>query len=54
MSDTENPETILYHEQPVRLNELLLEHDHLQDDVSKLEKDQKNELLKNQRKATHC
>ena len=41
MSETKNPDIVTYHDQPVRLEELLLEHDHLQDEVSTLKNVQK-------------
>ena len=41
LSDTNNPDTIIYNDQPVRVDELLLAYDHLQGEVSNLKKDQK-------------
>ncbi len=41
MSDTNNPDTIIYNDQPVRVDELLLEHDNLQAEVNELKKGQK-------------
>jgi polyphosphate kinase 2 len=49
MSDIKNPETIIYNDQTVRLDELLLEHDSLQDEVSILKKDQKKAVRRYRR-----
>jgi len=49
MNDTENSETVIYHEQPVRLDELLREHDHLQEEVETLRKDQKKAVRRYKR-----
>jgi polyphosphate kinase 2 len=49
MSETKNPEIVTYHDQPVRLEELLLEHDHLQDEVNTLKKVQKKAIRRYRR-----
>ena len=40
MSDVPNPETILYNDQVIRLEELLGEHDHLQSEIASLKQGQ--------------
>ncbi len=49
MSDTTNSETIIYHDQPVRLDELLNEYDLLQEEVSRLKQDQKKAVRRYKR-----
>ncbi len=49
MSDTTNSETIIYHDQPVRLDELLNEYDLLQEEVNRLKQDQKKAVRRYKR-----
>ena len=49
MSEIKNPEVITYHDHPVRLEELLLEHDHLQDQVNALKKTEKKAVRRYKR-----
>ena len=49
MSNTGPSETVIYHEQPVRIDDLLLEHDHLREEVSRLRKDQKKAVRRYKR-----
>lgn len=49
MSDTTNPETIIYHDQPIRVDELLQEHDHLQEELSSLKKEKKKAVQRYRR-----
>ena len=49
MSETTNPEIVNYHDQPVRLDELLIKHDQLQDEVNSLKKEQKKAVRRYRR-----
>ncbi len=49
MSETINSETIIYHDQPVRVDELLNEHDHLLAEISRLKSEQKKAVRRYRR-----